>query len=133
MTDSRVDFRQAVRRWADAHKNAVIYDDENAVLRDVVSGKAVKLSWRDVAALEEKIHPETNETYLVLLFENGTQIALVDPGGVAFAPSIENSGPVENLPPVACLRDFFTLKQRIDTISTITARRNRRASVLISS
>jgi len=114
MSDSRVDFRQAVQRWADAHKNAVLYDDDSAVIRDVVSGKAVKLSWPDVAALEEKIHPETNETYLVLLFENGMQIALVDPGGVAFAPSIENSGPLESLPPVACLRDFFTLKQRVD-------------------
>jgi hypothetical protein len=48
------------------------------------------------------------------LFDNGTQIALVDPGGVAFAPSAVNSGPVENLPPVVCLRDYFTLKQRVD-------------------
>jgi hypothetical protein len=39
---------------------------------------------------------------------------LVDPGGVAFAPVAENSGPVENLPPVVCLRDFLMLKQRVD-------------------
>jgi len=26
----------------------------------------------------------------------------------------ENSGPVENLPPVVCLRDYLTLKQRVD-------------------
>jgi len=72
------------------------------------------VSWRDLAAFEEKIHPETNQSYLVLLFENGTQIALVDPGGVAFAPSTANSGPVDSLPPVVCLRDFVTLKQRVD-------------------
>ena len=63
---------------------------------------------------EEKIHPETKGTYLVLLFDNGAQIALVEPGGVAFAPSTVNSGPVDNLPPVTCLGDFLTLKARID-------------------
>ena len=74
----------------------------------------MQLSWRDVTAFEEKPHPETGDRYLVFLFDSGKQIALVDPGGVAFAPSIENSGPVANLPPVVCLRDFLTLKQRID-------------------
>ena len=48
------------------------------------------------------------------MFEQGQQIALVDPGGVAFAPSTINSGPVQDLPAVVCLRDFFTLKQRVD-------------------
>jgi hypothetical protein len=67
-----------------------------------------------VKAFEEKVHPETKDNYLVLLFENDTQIALVDPGGVAFAPSTENSGPLQDLPPVVCLRDFHTLKQRVD-------------------
>ena len=103
-----------VRAWTQTHKNAVLYDEESSTLLDVPSGKTVKLTWRDVKAFEEKIHPETKDGYLVLMFENGTQIALVDPGGVAFAPSTENSGPVENLPPVVCLRDFLTLKQRVD-------------------
>ena len=67
-----------------------------------------------MTAFEEKTHPETTDTYLVLLFENGKQIALVEPGGVAFAPSTENSGPVQDLPPVVCLSDFHTLKQRVD-------------------
>lgn len=49
-----------------------------------------------------------------MLFENGSQIALVEPGGVAFAASTENTGPVRELPPVVCLKDFFTLKARID-------------------
>jgi hypothetical protein len=103
-----------VRQWAGSHKHAVLYDEASATIMDVASGKSLRLCWSDVTAFEEKTHPETNETYLVLLFENGTQIALVDPGGVAFAPSTENSGPVENLPPVVCLRDFLMLKQRVD-------------------
>jgi hypothetical protein len=114
MKDPRQDARQLVRRWSEAHQSAVIYDDESAILRDVTSGKALKLSWRDVNAFEEKLHPETHDTYIALLFENGTQLALVDPGGVAFAPIFDNSGRLEGLPSVVCLRDFFTLKQRVD-------------------
>ena len=54
------------------------------------------------------------DNYLVLLFENGTEVALVDPGGIAFTPSTENTGPLRDLPPVVCLKDFFTLKTRVD-------------------
>jgi hypothetical protein len=103
-----------VRAWSDTHKHAALYDDESARLLDIASGKSMHLSWQDVTAFEEKIHPETNDRYLVLLFENGKQIALTDPGGVAFAPSTENTGPLPDLPPVVCLKDFHTLKTRID-------------------
>lgn len=113
--DSVIDSsKQSVRVWTANHHGAVLYDDQSSTVLDVASGKSLKLSWRDVSAFEEKVHPETGDLYLVLLFESGKQIALVDPGGVAFAPSTENSGPVANLPPVVCLRDFLTLKQRID-------------------
>lgn len=112
--DSLIDpARIKVRVWAEAHKHVALYNDESATLLDVASGKSVRLPWRELTAFEEKIHPETGESYLVLLFEGGRQIALVDPGGVAFAPSTENSGPVENLPPVVCLRDFLMLTQRV--------------------
>jgi hypothetical protein len=106
--------KSSVRQWIERHKRAVLYDEESSTLLDVASGKSVNLPWRDMTTFEEKVHPETSDTYLVLLFENGKQIALVDPGGVAFAPSTENSGPVQDLPPVVCLRDFHTLKQRVD-------------------
>ena len=103
-----------VRAWSEQHRQAVLYDEEKSALLDVVSAKSVSLPWADLKAFEEKTHPETKDTYLVLLFDNGNQLALVDPGGVAFAPSVENTGPLKDLPPVVCLRDFFTLKQRID-------------------
>jgi hypothetical protein len=103
-----------VRNWIEQHKHAVLYDEESSVLLDVASGKSTRLPWRDVKAFDEKIHPETKDTYLVLLFENGNQLALVDPGGVAFAPLVANTGPVRDLPSVVCLKDFHTLKQRID-------------------
>jgi hypothetical protein len=103
-----------VQAWAEKHREVVLYDDESAKLLDVSSGKSVRIPWGAVKAFEEKVHPETKDNYLVLLFENDTQIALVDPGGVAFAPSTENTGPLQELPPVVCLRDFYTLKKRVD-------------------
>jgi hypothetical protein len=103
-----------VRAWTDAHRQAVLYDDGQAALLDVASGKSTRLPWREVTAFEEKVHPETKDTYVLLLFENGSQMALVDPGGVAFPPSTENSGRLDGVPPVVCLRDFLTLKQRVD-------------------
>lgn len=106
--------RTKVRAWSEHHKHAVLYDDESSILLDIASGKSVRLRWRDLKAFEEKVHPETEDKYIVLLFEDGSQIALVDPGGVAFAPSTKNTGPVGDLPPVMCLKDFLTLKNRID-------------------
>jgi hypothetical protein len=103
-----------LRAWVEAHRHAVLYDEENSSLMDVASEKTIRLTWQDLKAFEEKVHPETGDNYLVLLFENGTQVALVDPGGIAFAPSTENSGPLTALPPVVCLKDFFTLKGRLD-------------------
>jgi hypothetical protein len=106
--------KQKVRLWAGSHRHVVLYDEENSIFLDVGSGKQIRVAWADLKDFAEKAHPETQDRYLVLLFENGTQVALVDPGGIAFAPSTENSGPLRELPPVVCLKDFFTLKGRID-------------------
>lgn len=103
-----------MREWVDKHRLAVLYDEEGSTLLDVFSGKSVRVSWRDVKTFEEKVHPETKETYLVLLFEDNRQIALVDPGGIAFEPATVNTGPLRDLPPVVCLKDFHTFKQRVD-------------------
>src|SRR3954469_10862722 len=97
-----------LRAWVAKHRQAVLFDDETGALMDVVSGKSLRLPWQDLEDFEEKIYPETREAYLVFLFEDGSQIALVDPGGVAFAPSTANTGPQRDLPPVVCLKDFFT-------------------------
>jgi len=106
--------RSIVRLWAERHRQAVLYDDDSAILLDVASGKRLKIAWPALVSYEEKIHPETEDAYIVLLFDDGTQLALVDPGGVAFAPSTVNSGAVENLPAVVCLRDLLMMKQRVD-------------------
>jgi len=113
--DSIIDqAKRKVGAWAESHKHVVLYDKESSTFLDVASAKRIRLSWRDLKDFEEKIHPETQDHYLVLLFENDTQIALVDHGGIAFAPSTENTGALRDLPPVVCLKDFFTLKGRVD-------------------
>ena len=113
--DSIIDqAKRKVGAWAESHKHVVLYDEESSTFLDVASAKRIQLSWRDLKDFEEKIHPETKDHYLVLLFENDTQIALVDHGGIAFAPSTENTGALRDLPPVVCLKDFFTLKGRVD-------------------
>lgn len=106
--------KRKVSAWIEQHKHAALFDEESSTLLDVASGRKTSIPWRKLTAFEEKIHPETDEGYLVLLFEDSRQIALVDPGGVAFAPSVENTGPLQDLPPVTCLRDYHTLKPRID-------------------
>ena len=107
--------RSVVGQWSDQHNHAVLFDDESATLLDVESGKTLKLSLGAISRRSRrKSTRKRQDRYLVLLFDDGKQIALVDPGGVAFAPSTENSGPVKELPPVVCLRDFLTLKQRVD-------------------
>ncbi|MBI2231292.1 MAG: hypothetical protein HYU46_19600, partial [Deltaproteobacteria bacterium] len=65
-----------VREWADKHKHVVLYDESESTILDIASGKRIKITWRDLTAVEEKIHPETKNPYIVLLFENGNQLAL---------------------------------------------------------
>lgn len=114
MADVVDQAKAKVRAWVETHRHVVLFDEESSALMDVASGKTIHLPWQELKAFEEKVHPETKETYLVLLFENDTQVALVDPGGIAFAPSTENAGSLGDLPPVVCLKDFFTLKARVD-------------------
>ena len=114
MADVVDQAKAKVRRWVETHRHVVLFDEESSSLMDVASGKTVHLPWQELKAFEEKVHAETKDNYLVLLFENGTQVALVDPGGIAFTPLTENTGPLRDLPPVVCLKDFFTLKARVD-------------------
>ncbi len=106
--------RAKIAEWVQRHRHVVLYDEESSTLLDVASGLSVRFPWSEFEAFEEKVHAETGELYLVFLFESGNQIVHVDPGGVAFSPSAVHTGPLQDLPSVVCLRDFHTLKQRVD-------------------
>ena len=114
MISSVEQAKAKLTEWVQRHRRVVLYDEANSTLLDVASGKSLLLPWREFKWLEEKVHPETKELYLVVLFENEKQIALVDPGGIAFSTPEINTEPLKYLPPVVCLKDFYTLKQRID-------------------
>ncbi|HEX4988997.1 MAG TPA: hypothetical protein VFW91_09490, partial [Candidatus Binatia bacterium] len=98
MADVVDQAKAKVRAWVETHRHVVLFDEESSSLMDVASGKTIHLPWPELKAFEEKVHPETKDNYLVLLFENGTQVALVDPGGIAFTPLTENTGPLGDLP-----------------------------------
>jgi hypothetical protein len=87
MADLGDEAKAKVRAWVATHRHAVLFDEDSSLFLDVASGKTIQVPWQDLNTFEEKVHPETKETYVVLLFDNGNQIALVDPGGIAFAPS----------------------------------------------
>lgn len=106
--------KRKLKAWIEKHKNVALFDAENSTVLDVASGRKTSIPWRSLAGFEEKTHPETRDQYLVFQFEDGRQIALVEPGGVAFAPSAQNTGQRSDLPAVVCLSDFHMLKSRID-------------------
>jgi len=108
------DAKAKMEHWVRSHADIVLYDPVEQTLMDVASGKTLRFPWRDVEAVEEKTHPETGEPYLVFQLSSGVQLVLVDPGGVAFAPSEVNTGSLHGLPQVVCLRDVGVLMQRVE-------------------
>lgn len=79
------------------------------------TGKELRLRWVDLAAVEEKRTPLRPAPYLVLSFLDGRQVALADVG-FAFAPSTANTGPLPDLPPTLCFRDFRHLSEGVSAL-----------------
>ena len=92
-------------------------DGRGARLLEPGSGQELRLRWGALAAVEEKRTPQRTAPWLVLLFEDGRQVALADVG-FAFAPSPRNSGPLPELPATCCFRDLGTLLSGIDALLT---------------
>jgi hypothetical protein len=90
-------------------------DGRGARLVEPGSGKELRLRWDELSQVEEKSSPQRPAPYLVLLFEDGRQVALAEVG-FAFAPSTANTGPLPDLPAVLCFRDFRHLSQGVDAV-----------------
>jgi hypothetical protein len=99
---------EIVRRWCDANKHVVMYDGD--LLLDVYSGKSLKLPRIQEAA--EKTAGDTGEKYVVVVFEDGRQIALA-PSGIAWPPDQRNLPQPMALPPVVCWRDFANVSGQV--------------------
>jgi hypothetical protein len=96
---------------------AAIEDDDGrgARLLEPGTGKDLRLRWDELAEVEEKRTALRPSPYLVLLFHDGRQVALADVG-FAFAPDPVNTGPLPDLPPTLCFRDFRHLSEGVATL-----------------
>ena len=100
-----------IARFCAEHPGAVLFDETAATLRDVFSGKTLRLP--HVRATEEKTARDTGEKYLVVVLDDERQLALAGVG-VAFAPDLHNAGPLPGMPEVVCWRDFANVTQQIE-------------------
>jgi hypothetical protein len=80
-------------------------EDRSARIVETGTGKALHVEWGAVADAVERDNPLRQSPYLVLVFDDGRQVALADVG-FAFAPSVVNTGPLPDLPATFCFRDF---------------------------
>ena len=100
-----------IQRFCTARAAAVLFDEASASLMDVHSAKAFGLGLQTLMRVEEKQNRETGASYLLLVYDDGRQLALTDVG-LAFPPDFRNTGPLPELPSVVCFRDFTTLFER---------------------
>jgi hypothetical protein len=88
-------------------------DGRGAQLLEPGTGKTLRVRWdelQDVALRQTPLRPLP---YLVLVFQDGRQVALADVG-FAFAPSIASTGPLPDLPATFCFRDFRHLTSGVE-------------------
>jgi hypothetical protein len=103
------------RRPLSAVVSAEDEDGKGVLLLEPGTGKQLRVKWDDIAAVEQKSSPLRPAPYLALSFHDGRALALADVG-FAFAPSIANTGPLPDLPPTLCFRDFRHLSQGVDQL-----------------
>ena len=90
-------------------------DGKGARLLEPGTGKELRIRWGEIAHVEERSTALRPAPYLLLLFEDGRQVALADVG-FAFAPSTANTGPLPDLPATFCFADFRHLSQGIESL-----------------
>ena len=103
---------QTIRDFCAKNPAAVLFDEPGEMLLDVFSSKTLPLSLKSLVSVQQRSKRNSGEPYLVLAYDDGRELALADVG-VAFAPDTRNTGPLEDLPDVACFRDYATLRDRL--------------------
>jgi hypothetical protein len=107
-------IRQALEKFTQRPFSpiAAIFEEKSARLLETATGKELQVVYDQVSVAEEKQSAQRTAPYLLLVFHDGRQVALADVG-FAFAPSTVNTGPLPDLPPVLCFRDFHHLAQGV--------------------
>jgi len=80
-------------------------DGRSAEIFERVSGKSLKIAFDELSDAAVKTSPIRPHPYLVLVWQDGRQVALADVG-FAFAPSTRSTGPLPELPETFCFRDL---------------------------
>jgi len=96
---------------------AAVPDDDGSGIQlfETGSGKSLRVRWGELSEAVRRRTSLRPGPYLVLVFQDGRQIALADVG-FAFAPSIASTGPLPDLPQTFCFTDFRHLSQGIESI-----------------
>jgi hypothetical protein len=90
-------------------------DGRGARLLEPASAKELRVRWDELQQVEEKNSPLRASSWLVLLWNDGRQVALAEVG-FAFAPSTANTGPLPELPQTFCFKDFRHLTSGVETL-----------------
>jgi hypothetical protein len=104
--------RALLERAVRARPGSVLWDAATSTLFDVASGKSLHLEWSRVARTEERADAASGRSYLALLLDSGSEIAVADPG-IAFPPLTGATGPLEGLPAAVCFRDLLAAEARL--------------------
>src|SRR2546430_372278 len=96
-------------------------DGRSVRLLEPGSGKELRLRWEELAQVEERSSSLRPAPYLIVVFQDGRQLALADVG-FAFAPSTIHSGPLPDLPATFCFADFRHLSQAIEQLLALEGR-----------
>ena len=105
-------------------------DGRGARLLEPATAKELRLRWDELAQVEERSSPLRPAPYLVLLFQDGRQVALADVG-FAFAPSTVHTGPLPDLPATFCFADFRHLSQAIEALLAEEGREKEALSAIL--
>lgn len=90
-------------------------DGRGARLLEAGSGKELRVRWDELSQAEEKRSNLRASPWLVLMWNDGRQVALAEVG-FAFAPSTANTGALPDLPQTLCFRDFRHLSQGVESL-----------------
>lgn len=110
-------FEHIVLNWL--KNNPLVFrhrQDRNILtLIELASQKQISL---DLSAIENFRIAENKEgfgTYINLVLPNGNELVLCHVG-FAFAPSFQNTGPIQDAPPVVSMTDYFNLKRNLEQL-----------------
>jgi hypothetical protein len=128
--ESRAKVLEFTRRPLAAVAAVEDADGKAARLLEPGSGKDLRLRWEELVQVEERSNPLRRSPYLVLLFQDGRQLALADVG-FAFAPGTVHTGPLPDLPATFCFADFRHLSQGIEALLAQEGREKEALSAIL--